>query len=302
MARGHRFFLEAMGQVWAIEQTKGLAVAAFLARIAREDVERQEIGARKIPPKKEELIRRLDGDVALIEMHGVLSQRLNLMEDVSGGVSTDLLAGAIRHAGADPSYKAIVLHVDSPGGSIYGLPGLAAAVNEAKSKKAVIAQVDSMAASAAYWIASQATEIVASPGSDIGSIGVYALHEDVSGMLEREGIKETFIFAGKYKVEGNPYEPLSEDARHSMQARVDVAMKDFLSTVAEGRGRDIKDVEKNFGQGRLLEARDALKVGMIDRIASPGETLARFAKSASAVRKIQVEKDRRKIELLRRKD
>ena len=297
--RCHRVLAAAAGQVWLVEQTKGRAIAEFLARVATDE----EIETRRISPRKEEALRKDERGVAIIEAHGVFGQRMNVMSEISGGTSTEMLEAEVRGAIADPAVKAIMLHIDSPGGSVYGLQSLAATISEAKRSKPIVAQVDSLAASAAYWIASQCTEIVASPGSDVGSIGAYMLHEDVSEMLEAEGVKETLIYSGKYKVEGNPYEPLNDDAREFMQSRVDLVMRDFLAAVAEGRGKTVERVAEKFGQGRCVEAREALKAGMIDGIATPRETLSRFYSSPSrgARAELNLEKEKRRIALLKSK-
>jgi signal peptide peptidase SppA len=192
------------------------------------------------------------------------------------GADTEKVGRAIDKAAADSGTKAIILHVDSPGGSVAGTAELAAKVRAARDRKPVIAQVDSQAASAAYWVASQATEVVSTPGGSVGSIGVVALHEDISAMLEAEGVRPTLISAGKYKVEGHPFAPLEDEAREHFQSVVDDSYRDFVGAVASGRGVTTKVVESKYGQGRVLFAQRALTAGMVDRIATFDQTLARF--------------------------
>ena len=125
-------------------------------------------------------------------------------------------------------------------------------------------------------MASQASEVVSTPGGVVGSIGVIAVHEDLAAALEQQGIKPTIISAGKYKAEGNPFGALTDEAREHFQARVDEAYGDLVKGVAAGRNVSGRAVESDYGQGRVLSAEKALGAGMIDRIATLDETLARF--------------------------
>jgi signal peptide peptidase SppA len=133
-----------------------------------------------------------------------------------------------------------------------------------------------MMASAAYWLASQADEIVSIPSGNVGSIGVFSAHQDLSAALEKEGIKVTLIKAGKFKVEGNPFEPLSDEARAQIQTRVDDAYSQFTKDVARGRGVKPSDVRGGYGEGRALPAKEAKAVGLIDRIATMDEVLGKL--------------------------
>src|SRR5690606_12609791 len=107
----------------------------------------------------------------------------------------------------------IVLDVDSPGGGVYGVAEFAEEIYKARGQKRIVAVANSMAASAAYWIATAADELVVTPGGEVGSIGVYMLHEDWSGAYEKAGIKPTVIKFGENKAEGIDVEPLSESAQ-----------------------------------------------------------------------------------------
>lgn len=215
--------------------------------------------------------------VAVIPVYGPLAQRGNV-QDISGpGVtSTQRLAATFREALADSSADSIVFDIDSPGGAVSGISELAAEIREARGKKPIIAHANSLAASAAYYIASAADEIVVTPGGQVGSIGVFASHQDVSAALENEGVKITLISAGEHKVEANPYEPLTDEARATMQSMVDQYYDDFVSAVASGRGVTNADVLERYGQGRVFTAKDALGRGMVDRIESFDQTISRL--------------------------
>lgn len=260
-------------ETWAIEPAKAQEILAFLAL-------RLDSGesAERIHPSRERSIRDREGSTAIIPIHGVMAQRPLPGGSTGRSASSENIGRQVDQAASDPAVKAIVLHIDSPGGSVAGTRELAAKVRAARDAKPVIAQVDSLAASAAYWVASQATEVVSTPGGDVGSIGVIAVHENIAGMLEKEGIQNTIISAGKYKAEGHPFGPLGDEARAHFQGLVDEAYRDFIDAVAGGRGVPTKTVEAHYGEGRLLPAPRALTAGMIDRVQTFDETLARFAR------------------------
>jgi signal peptide peptidase SppA len=194
-----------------------------------------------------------------------------------GGASVEGLIQTLRTVAADPSIGTVLLDIDSPGGTVSGMPELAAEVRKLAESKHVVAMANSLAASAAYWIASQADEVVAAPEAMAGSIGVFAVHEDWSKLLDEMGIKVTYIHAGKYKVEGNPDEPLSDEARAHMQSMVDDSYDLFIGDVAAGRGVSKAVVKSDYGEGRVLTPSAAKAAGMIDRIASFSDTVNRLA-------------------------
>ena len=215
--------------------------------------------------------------VALLSVRGTAMYDLEFQPYA---FSTLLLAQTMNALANDPDIGTIVLDIDSPGGMVTGTPEAGDAIFAAREQKRVIALVNPLAASAAYWIASQASEIVAVPTADVGSIGVFWLHVECSGMLANEGIKPTFIFAGEHKVEGNSFEPLSDAAREFQQREVDLIYRDFVKMVARGRGVSVAEVEKNFGQGRTFMAPEAKRLGMIDRVATVDAALARYGISS----------------------
>lgn len=278
-------FAAVAGEPWAIHSVKGQAILDFLilAELGEagrgSELEMRVLEAKKLHPGTEAKIARSPGGVAIIPIHGVMAQRMGMLQRSSGGASSDAIGRQVTAAADNSEIKAIVLHVESPGGAVFGLRELADRIHDAKAAKPVIAQVDSYAASAAYWAASQASEVVISPGGEVGSIGVLSVHEDISRRMEAEGVTRTIVSAGKFKVEGNPYQPLEEEARATLQARVDSAHADFLAAVARGRGVEVSHVAENYGQGRMIGDSKAVSLGMADRIATLDQTLQRFAKS-----------------------
>jgi signal peptide peptidase SppA len=223
------------------------------------------------------------GGIAVIPIYGVITQRGNMVDDVSGPgmVSTQLVTQMLRQAVADDAVSQILLDIDSPGGSVYGVSELSDAILSARSQKPVVAIANSLAASAAYWVGSQASEFYVTAGGEVGSIGVWQAHFDYSQALAAEGVTPTLISAGKFKVEGNPYAPLSEEAQGFMQSRVDDYFLAFTKAIAKGRNLPISQVRDGMGQGRVLGADAALAQNMVDGIASFDQVLSKMQKDAS---------------------
>lgn len=221
---------------------------------------------------------RTSGDVAIIPLYGMLLPKYDLMAAMSGATAMETFRADVKAALADPDIATIVLDVDSPGGVVDMIPETAALLRQARAQKPVVAVANTLAASAAYYLASQADEVVASPSAYVGSIGVYTIHEDWSGAYEQAGVDVTLIKAGRYKAEGTEYAPLSEDARQHIQEGVDEAYDMFVKDVARGRGVKVSDVRNGFGEGRVLRAEAAKEAGLVDRIESLDETVSRVLK------------------------
>ena len=217
-------------------------------------------------------------NIAVLPLYGVVTQRANMVDDISGPgcTSTQQFSAALRQLLADSSVGQILIDIDSPGGSVYGVSELAHEIIQARAQKPVIAIANSLAASAAYWIGCSASEFYVTPGGEVGSIGVWQAHFDYSKALEEDGVKPTLISAGKYKVEGNPYVPLDEQAQAFMQSRVDDYYNAFIEAVSVGRGASIQDVQTSMGEGRILGAQAALAQNMVDGIATFDEVIAKM--------------------------
>lgn len=184
------------------------------------------------------------------------------------GTNYATIADAVEKALADPEVQRIILSVDSPGGEVTGLPETAALLANAAKVKPVSAMVEGAAASAAYWLASQASDITLTPSGEVGSVGVRMMHVDMSKMLENEGYKVTELHSGDFKTEWSPYQPLSADAQADMNRRLKASHDKFIAAVSVGRGnRTSASIRRaNFGEGRMLSAEDALAAGMVDKL------------------------------------
>jgi len=216
-------------------------------------------------------------EIAVLPLRGTIRPRGSWLSQLFGGGGGLLdFRESFREALADPNVSAIVLDIDSPGGLIDLVPETAAEIRAGRDIKTVVAVSNTLCASAAYWIGSQASEFVVTPSGQVGSVGVFCVHEDFSRMEDMMGISTTIISAGDYKTDGNPYEPLSNTARAAIQDQVDQLYAMFTGDVAAGRGVKQQAVAAGYGSGRLLLASDALAVGMVDRIETLEDTLARL--------------------------
>ena len=260
---------ELLEPVWGIREASLNDIRAAAERLT--DVELA--AARAYTPARSPAVR--EGS-AVIRIGGPISRRPSFWSFLFGGISTEEIALQLREALADRSVTRVVLEVDSPGGTVDGVPELAAELYRARSRKPVVAVVDTTAASAAYWLASQASQILVMPSGSVGSIGVFGFHTDSSRLLDRAGITPTFVVSkgSPFKVEANPYEPLGDDARAEVQKRVDTFFDLFARDVARGRGLSVETVRADFGEGRMVLAKDAVKRGMADAIAVGGHGAA----------------------------
>jgi signal peptide peptidase SppA len=255
-------------QVWAIMPDKMEVIMQMLGpRLAGGTIPEFEAVTRRQQ-------HRMDGKVVVLPMVGTMTQRANMMTEHSGMLSTDTFGKMITQLAGDPSVKSIILDIDSPGGSMFGIEELTQNIRAAAGQKRVVAVANSLMASAAYYTGSAATKVFAAPGSLVGSIGVIMTHIDHSEALATEGVKYTFVTAGKYKALGNATEPMGEDALSYMQGLVDDGYDQFLSAVAQNRRVSKSKVKEQYGQGKVLSAKDALSVGMIDGIRTLDEVIS----------------------------
>lgn len=220
------------------------------------------------------------GSIAVIPVYGTIVQRANQLDMCEGGTSTQQISGALADALDDDTVAQILLDIDSPGGAVYGVQEVAAQI--AAAKKPVIAVANSLAASAAYWIGCSASEFYVTPGGEVGSIGVWQAHKDISKALADSGIEMKLISAGKYKVEGNPFQPLSAEAEQFMQGRVDDYYAAFTKGVAKGRKVGIDQARNGMGQGRVYGADQAMSEKMVDGVMTFDDVVAKMQRAVKA--------------------
>jgi signal peptide peptidase SppA len=246
----------------------------FLRHVSGEELDAEEVQARlhgsQRPPD-----RRV-ASVGVLPLFGTIFPRANFMTAFFGATDAESFGRQFTGLINDPEINAIVLDVNSPGGQVNGVEELSDLIYSARGRKPVVAVANHLMASAAYFIGSAADELVVTPSSEVGSIGVFSMHVDYSKALEQDGIKVTFISEGKYKVEGNPYEPLAEEAKSAIGLRVKDYYNSFVKSVARNRGVKITAVKNGYGEGRVVGAQQAVDDGMADRIGTLDETIVRL--------------------------
>jgi signal peptide peptidase SppA len=265
---------EIEGHLWAMRPE----ALATLCNLAANGLLGAQIEADVEAAKRRGRPAAISGGVTTVSLKGVLAPvggLLALFFDIPNPL--DVFREGMREALANPDVGAIVIEIDSPGGVVDGIPEMAAELRAMRGSKPIVAHANTLAASAAYWLASQADEVITTPSGAVGSIGVYATHRDMSGAMKMMGVETTLISAGKYKTDGSPFQPLSDGARAHIQEDVDHFYGLFTADVA--RGRDVKqaDVKSGYGEGRVLNAKAALAVGLVDRVETIGETVARLS-------------------------
>lgn len=286
----HILISEFLATPWAMMPERLSATAAVLERWASETPSAMD-DDEALPTVNAFEARReraqqmaANTSIGVLPLYGSIIQRANMVTEFCGGTSTQQFAQSFREMMANPSIGAILIDIDSPGGSVYGTGELAEEILAARGQKPVIGLANSLAASAAYWIGASCSELYVTPGGEVGSIGVWQAHFDYSEQLAAEGVKPTLISAGKFKVEGNPYKPLDEEAQAFMQSRVDDYYAAFTKGVSKGRGVGIAQVRDNMGQGRCLGADAAQAAGMVDGVMTFDDVVKKMQKDLRAQR------------------
>ena len=222
----------------------------------------------------------MSGGTAIVTVTGSLVNRGAWIGASSGLTSYEGIQFQLKRAAANADVKSIVLDLHSPGGEAVGAFETAALVREIATQPPVTALVAGMAAPAAYAIASGATEIVTTETGVSGSIGVVLLHADYSRKLANDGISPTLIFAGAHKVDGNPFEPLSDTVQQDLQAGVDAFYEAFLKTVAAGRGNRMTVAMARATEARTMIGQAAVDVGLADRVGTFESVLSDLSRAA----------------------
>lgn len=225
---------------------------------------------------------QMAGNVAVIPVFGVLRPQATWLTQALGWTSTEQLTRDVQDAAQKPDVKAIVLLVDSPGGSTLGVEEAAQAIYNARGSKPIYAFVRGMGASAAYWIASAADAIYAQPSSIVGSIGAVSTHIEYAKALADDGIGVSVIRSAPNKQLWNPYEKLDGNARATLQKLVGDVGAQFEAAVARQRDVSPADVKAKFGQGDAFVAAEAKTRGLIDGVLSWDQMLAK-AQGSSGV-------------------
>ena len=205
--------------------------------------------------------------VAVIPIQGTLVQKLGTLRPYSGMTGYDGIRACFLQALNDSDVKAICLDIDSPGGEVAGCFDLVDVIYASRGSKPIWAILSESAYSAAYALASAADKIIVPRTGGVGSVGVIVMHVDWSQKIKSDGLQVTIITYGDRKAESNPYEPLSDTARKTIQSDIDEMGRLFVSTVSRNRGiaeRTVRDTEAACFLGA-----DGVQLGLADQVSSP---------------------------------
>jgi protease-4 len=210
--------------------------------------------------------------IAVIPMDGAIAGS----GSAAGGIITpEGFLANLNRAEEDSDIKAIVLRVNSPGGTVAASEEISAYVKAAK--KPVVVSVGDVDASGAYMVSSQADKIIALPGSAVGSIGVITEIPNVNGLLDKLGIQFKIITAGEFKGAGTPYRSLTTSETALIQGSVDEVYGQFIDIVAEGRKMKRSEVE-SLATGWAWNGSQAKKLGLVDELGTYEDALKVAAK------------------------
>lgn len=204
--------------------------------------------------------------IALVRVEGPILDSKDVIDELKGHVK-------------DPSIKAIVLRIDSPGGAVAPSQEIYEEIRKAVTKKKVVVSMGSVAASGGYYIAAPATRIVANPGTLTGSIGVIMEIPNVEGLMNKIGVKTEVIKSGRHKDIASVFRGIKKEEREILQGVLDNVHEQFIKAVAEGRKMLIEDV-KRIADGRVFTGEQALKAGLVDEIGNLEDAIKSAAKLA----------------------
>ncbi len=272
MSAPSRAFQFAIAQPWAIERLHLSRILDIARRAHTPDfaaVAQQQADARAVSKR--------DGSVAVIPIIGPIFRYAGLFAQISGASSVEQLSGEFQAAVNDPEVKAIILNVNSPGGEVTGISDLSQAIFGARGTKPIIAFVDGLGASAAYWLASAADRVVVASTAMAGSIGVMMA---VTEKQDSEG-ETTYKFVSSISPNKAP-DLASDEGKSTIQALVDDMASVFVADVARNRGRAVSTVLKDFGQGGLLVGTKCVSGGLADEVSTFAELLDSLTGNNSA--------------------
>ncbi len=269
---------------WAISPEGQAMIEAVLERaMAGTDVDLAAV-AQQIGRPLDNTGGRVEmrGNIAVFDVQGPLFRRSDLFTNISSSTTVENLAVDLKKATDNTMVSHILLNIDSPGGQVNGIQEFADQVREAAAIKPVVAYIDGIGASGAYWIASAANSIVINDTSLVGSIGVVASIRDNRAAQEKQGVKQYEIVSTQ-----SPFkrpDVATEQGRAQIQEMVDALAGVFIDRVASFRGISADDVMSRFGRGKMMPAKQAMDAGMADEISRFEPLVARLAVESGSPR------------------
>ena len=266
---------------WALSEAGLQLVLAVASRDEFfAEVRQEALKARDGKKLENTLGTEVRSGVALIPISGPLFRHADVFAEISGATSYATIRKDFETALNDPTVRSIVLDIDSPGGEVHGVAELANAIYDARGRKPITAYVGGQGASAAYWLASAADEIVAAETAELGSIGVRVAIIDDSEQQKKDGRRRIEFVSSQ-----SPFkrmDPKEESDRARLQVRADELADLFISAVARNRGTTSEVVAKMYGEGDTLIGARAVQAGLADKLGSLEGVIAQLSDRSSA--------------------
>lgn len=217
------------------------------------------------------------GNTAIVPVHGSLVKRSNFFTSLFGLTGYDEIRDQMVMAAQADEVKNILLDIDTTGGSASGVSELSTLIKRIdRNIKPVYAHTGGEALSAGYFIASSARQVTVSEMGQVGSIGVVAMHADMSKMLEEEGVKVTVFRVGEFKAPLSPYEPLTEKAEGIVLAEMQEMYNVFVRSVADGRHESESYIRQSAAEGRVFIGRQGVEVRLADGVKSIDDVIGQL--------------------------
>ncbi len=263
--------LDVITSPWAITRDKLNEIQSiYYAHLKREKIDFKSLEAEAGIPfsNSAQEVEVIDG-VAIIPIQGVLGKKMNLFSKISGGASMQIIERQVVDAVNNESIKAIILDIDSPGGTVDGASELANKIFSLRGQKPIVSFSSGMMASAAVWIGLSADRVfISSETTMTGSVGVIATHQDISKMEEQAGIKTTEIVSGKFKAINSEHKPLSKEGKEVMQDLVDFLLGSFVGDLAKFKGKTTEEIKGLVGEAQIFVGSQGIDAGLVDGVST----------------------------------
>jgi len=243
-------------------------------------------------------VQSLSGNIALVPIEGVITGSKDSGFGFESTISSPEAVELIEKADKNPNIKAIILEINSPGGSAVASEEIANAVK--KTNKTTVAWIREIGTSGAYWIASSADHIVANRVSITGSIGVVASYLEFPGLLENYNITYQRLVSGKYKDIGSPYKKMTQEEKEIFQQSLDEIRDYFVNEVAKNRNLSKKEVDK-MANGLFYLGSQAKELGLVDELGGKDEVV-RYIEKKEGIKAdiVEYKKEKSLFEVLSR--
>lgn len=272
-------------QAWALDRRVLASFETILlrrasgTRLAREEINEALAAAGQPPPRGVDDLSIEQGGIAVVPVRGVIGSRASLIDDVSPGrgSSVQKISGLLQKAAADQAVRAVLLDIDSPGGTVGGIPELAGEIRAFTDTtgKPVWAFAGGAMASAAYWLGAAAQRVLATPSATVGSIGVYTVLEDSHRLAEQEGVDVHVVSTGEHKGAGESGSRVTRAHLEGAQETVDATFAMFRRDLAADRQLADQALEC-VCTGQAWVAERAHELGLVDRVATRAQVLREF--------------------------